>query len=314
MPRISVIIPVYNAEKFIEKCILSFKEQTLSDFEIIFINDFSQDHSVEIINKHACLDNRIVLVDLDHNVGPMRAREYGYLKASGDYIAFCDSDDTLPQDALQKMYEKAIGKSADIVVGNVNYIHFGGGNEVWKSHLKESDHIDGLRALLRSEIRHNIVAKLFSKSLFAELKFESIKGLRYFEDYLLMYQLMSYAQKVVILDETVYNYLQTEGSSTQLHMSDKRLDDIVKAHKMVYDMLYPKNHLRRDLFVHNQVYFARLLAQEPNIKKRLNQKLREYGLLHVMANIAIWKNNSFKNAVKLIVAKEVGPFLVKLLQ
>ena len=314
MPKISVIIPVYNAEEFIEKCISSVKEQTLTDFEIIFVNDFSQDQSVDIIKKQARLDNRIVLIDLDHNVGPMRAREYGYRKASGDYIIFCDSDDTLPQRALQQMYEKAIEKNADVVVGNVDYIHFDGSRELWTSHIEDNEHIDGLKALLRGEIRHNLVAKLFSKSLFVGLQFESIKGLRYFEDYLLMYQLMSNAQKIAILDKTVYNYIQTKGSSTQLQMSDKRLDNIVLAHKEVYDILYPKMSLRRDLFAHNQLYFCRLLAQEPNIKKRLNQKLREFSLSHVMANAAIWKNNSFKSAVKLIVAKEVGPFLSCLLK
>ena len=125
---------------------------------------------------------------------------------------------------------------------------------------------------------------------------------------------MSNAQKIAILDKTVYNYIQTKGSSTQLQMSDKRLDNIVLAHKEVYDILYPKMSLRRDLFAHNQLYFCRLLAQEPNIKKRLNQKLREFSLSHVMANAAIWKNNSFKSAVKLIVAKEVGPFLSCLLK
>ena len=312
MPKISVIIPVYNAENFIEKCILSFQEQTLSDFEILFINDCSQDQSALIVQEHARHDKRIILIDLDHNVGPMRAREFGYQKASGTYITFCDSDDTLPKDALQQMYDKAIKSNADIVAGNANYIHFDGSYELWSSHIKEDEHIDGLRALLRGEIRHNLWAKLFSKSLFIDFKYDSIEGLRYFEDYILMYQLMSRAQNVVILEDTVYNYIQTEGSSTQLQMNDKRLDDIVMAHQIVYNMLYPIKSLKKDLFSHNQLYFSRLLTQEPKIKKRLNQKLRKYGLSHIMSNTAIWKNNSLMNAVKLIVAKEAGPVIAEI--
>lgn len=309
MPKISIIIPVYNAEKSIKKCISSLKDQTLSDFEIIFVNDFSQDQSAAIIQEQASQDRRIILINMDHNVGPMRAREVGYHKATGEYITFCDSDDTLPQYALQHMYEKATEKNADIVVGNVNYIHDDGRQEIWTSHVKGDEHVDGLKALLRGEIRHNICSKLFSRSLFADFKHESIEGLRYFEDYLLMYQLMSRAQNIVILNESVYNYIQTEGSSTQLQMSDKRLDDIVMVHQIVYDMLFPKESLRKDLYAHNQLYFSRLLAQEPNIKDRLFQRLRKYSLMHVMSNSAIWKNNSVMKAVKLIIAKEAGPFI-----
>jgi len=309
MPKISVIIPVYNAEKSIKKCISSLKDQTLSDFEIIFVNDFSQDQSAAIIQEQASQDRRIILINMDHNVGPMRAREVGYHKATGEYITFCDSDDTLPQYALQHMYEKATERNADIVVGNVNYIHDDGRQEIWTSHVKGDEHVDGLKALLRGEIRHNICSKLFSRSLFADFKHESIEGLRYFEDYLLMYQLMSRAQNIVILNESVYNYIQTEGSSTQLQMSDKRLDDIVMVHQIVYDMLFPKESLRKDLYAHNQLYFSRLLAQEPNIKVRLFQRLSKYSLMHVMSNSAIWKNNSVMKAVKLIIAKEAGPFI-----
>ena len=309
MPLISVIIPVYNAEKSIKKCISSLKDQTLSDFEIIFVNDFSQDQSAAIIQEQASQDRRIILINMDHNVGPMRAREVGYHKAMGEYITFCDSDDTLPQYALQHMYEKATERNADIVVGNVNYIHDDGRQEIWTSHVKGDEHVDGLKALLRGEIRHNICSKLFSRSLFADFKHESIEGLRYFEDYLLMYQLMSRAQNIVILNESVYNYIQTEGSSTQLQMSDKRLDDIVMVHQIVYDMLFPKESIRKDLYAHNQLYFSRLLAQEPNIKDRLFQRLSKYSLMHVMSNSAIWKNNSVMKAVKLIIAKEAGPFI-----
>lgn len=309
MPKISIIIPVYNAEKSIKKCISSLKDQTLSDFEIIFVNDFSQDQSAAIIQEQASQDRRIILINMDHNVGPMRAREVGYHKATGEYITFCDSDDTLPQYALQHMYEKATERNADIVVGNVNYIHDDGRQEIWTSHVKGDEHVDGLKALLRGEIRHNICSKLFSRSLFADFKHESIEGLRYFEDYLLMYQLMSRAKNIVILNESVYNYIQTEGSSTQLQMSDKRLDDIVMVHQIVYDMLFPKESLRKDLYAHNQLYFSRLLAQEPNIKDRLFQRLSKYSLMHVMSNSAIWKNNSVMKAVKLIIAKEAGPFI-----
>ena len=312
MPKVSVIIPVYNAEKFIGNCIQSFERQTLSDFEIIFINDCSGDSSASIIKEYASRDKRIVFIDMERNVGPMTAREHGYRRAKGDFITFCDSDDTLPERALQQMYEMAVEQKADIVAGNAEYIHLDGTSETWASSVQDKVQTDGLGALLRGEMRHNLWAKLFSRNLFDGFSHESIEGLRYFEDYLLMYQLMERAKKVAVLDQTVYNYIQTEGSSTQLRMNEKRLDDIVKAHKIVFTMLFPKNGLRKDLFAHNQLYFSRLLAQEPGIKEMLYRKLEEYGLRHLMSNSAILSNNSLPKALKLIVAKEAGPFLLRM--
>lgn len=112
---ISIIIPVYNAARFLSTCIKSIINQTFQDLEIILINDASTDSSIHICNKFKEKDNRIVLIDKKQNEGVEKARYDGILAATGDYICFVDSDDWLEKDTLKRMYNKAIETDADYV-------------------------------------------------------------------------------------------------------------------------------------------------------------------------------------------------------
>ncbi len=114
MPKVSVIVPVYNVEKYIEKCLDSLVNQTLEDIEIIIVNDGSKDDSVKIINKYLSKYKNIVYVE-KQNGGLSDARNYGMKYAKGDYIAFLDSDDYVDETIYEKMYNKAIEENADFV-------------------------------------------------------------------------------------------------------------------------------------------------------------------------------------------------------
>lgn len=112
---ISVIIPVYNATKFLSTCIKSIINQTFQNLEIILVNDASTDNSIHICNIFKEKDNRIILIDKKQNEGVEKARYDGILAATGDYICFVDSDDWLEKDSLKRMYDKAIETDADYV-------------------------------------------------------------------------------------------------------------------------------------------------------------------------------------------------------
>lgn len=120
-PAISVIIPIYNQEKYLGKCIWSVLDQTLQDFEIILVNDGSTDNSLMICQKYAKKDDRISIVD-KQNRGLAQARKDGFFKAKGDYICFLDSDDYLAPDALALLYGIAKEKNVDMVVGNFDRV------------------------------------------------------------------------------------------------------------------------------------------------------------------------------------------------
>ena len=121
MPSISVIIPVYNTEAFLEKTVGSLTAQTFGDIEIICVNDGSTDGSLTVLKRLADADGRIRIIDQERNQGVSVARNTGIDAAEGEYVYFLDSDDWIDPDYLEAMYSKAVETGSDIVV-NANYI------------------------------------------------------------------------------------------------------------------------------------------------------------------------------------------------
>ena len=120
--KVSVIVPVYNVEKYLDKCLDSLANQTLKDLEIIIVNDGSPDNSEDIIKKYTKKYKNFKYYKKE-NGGLSSARNYGIKYASGDYIAFLDSDDYVKSDMYEKMYEKAIKGNYDLVVCDIDYLY-----------------------------------------------------------------------------------------------------------------------------------------------------------------------------------------------
>ena len=121
--KVSVIIPVYNVESYVEECIRSVQEQTLSDIEIICIDDRGSDNSIQIIEKLAEKDKRISIFSNDRNEGLAKSRNEGLSKARGEYIYFLDSDDMIEPDTLEKMYLISKEDELDAVVFGARFIY-----------------------------------------------------------------------------------------------------------------------------------------------------------------------------------------------
>ena len=121
MPEVSVIIPVYNSEKYVEKCICSVMAQTLPELEIIIINDGSIDESGKILKNLEREDVRIILLE-QNNQGVASARNLGVKKSTGKYITFVDGDDYLKNDYIEKMYDLAEKESLDMVISGLTYV------------------------------------------------------------------------------------------------------------------------------------------------------------------------------------------------
>ena len=132
MSKVSIVIPVYNADKYIRRCLDSILAQTLQDFEVILVDDCSQDNTVNVVQQYVSQDVRVRLICHGENLGPMVARAHGWQSALGDFIVFCDSDDCLPCTALQKLYEAMIESHADIVCGAYQVVGYDGTvGKVW---------------------------------------------------------------------------------------------------------------------------------------------------------------------------------------
>ncbi|SEQ06129.1 glycosyltransferase family 2 protein [Epilithonimonas lactis] len=119
--KLSIIVPIYNAEKYIEKCLESLVQQSYANLEIILINDGSTDSSIEICRQFATYDHRIKILE-QSNGGPAKARNYGMLNTTGDYIGFVDADDYVEIDFFEKMIQASISSNADIIISNIKEI------------------------------------------------------------------------------------------------------------------------------------------------------------------------------------------------
>ena len=122
MIKVSVIVPVYNVEEYLEKCLDTLVNQTLKEIEIIVINDGSPDNSQKIIDKYA-KKYKTIKAYTKENGGLSDARNYGLTKANGEYIAFIDSDDYVSIDMYEKIYQKAKSGNFDMVVCDLNIIY-----------------------------------------------------------------------------------------------------------------------------------------------------------------------------------------------
>lgn len=120
MPKVSIIIPVYGVEKYIERCARSLFEQTLDDIEYLFIDDCTPDKSVEILKRvleeYPHRKSQVVIHRMEQNSGQAKVREWGMRNARGEYVIHCDSDDWLDVHMYEEMYNKAIEEDADVVV------------------------------------------------------------------------------------------------------------------------------------------------------------------------------------------------------
>ncbi|MNK19011.1 putative glycosyltransferase EpsH [compost metagenome] len=213
-PLISLIIPCYNAESTVSKCLASVKNQTYKDLEIIVINDGSTDDTLEIIKRFQKDDLRIILID-QNNTGVSKARNLGIQKAGGEYICFVDSDDWVEKDYCGSLYNALIKTNADISIAEAFY-EDEKGNKIENHQLNNSstsvyDNKTALQLLLEDKIiQSHPWAKLYKSRLLKNIAFP--ENLEAFEDYYTMFKVFNNAEKVVKIGKPLYHYVQFENS------------------------------------------------------------------------------------------------------
>ena len=237
--KVSVIVPVYNTEKYLRRCLDSLVNQTIEDIEIIVINDCSPDNSKEILKEYKKkYKDKIKVFHNKTNKGIGYNRNYGIKKATGEYIGFVDSDDWVNETMYDKLYKKAKEDSLDLVLCNFH-----------KMLEKEND----LEEIASSEISYfkntnlkqtpNLLLdvelapwnKLYKKELIKEITFpENLK----YEDTIFVLKAMARSKKIGMVDEKLNYYLVRSKSETTV--MNKKVYDILKVSKMMIDEL--KSH------------------------------------------------------------------------
>lgn len=239
--KVSVIIPVYNTERFLSRCLDSILKQSMQDFEIIIINDQTPDDAMQIAGEYAKKDSRIQIFENSQNMGLMWTRREGYRRAVGEYIVFCDSDDYFPVDALKILYETAQTNDSDLVIGSYTYLSISGKEKIFKTGVQQVLSQEELyKALLTGKIPHSLWAKIYHRKLFDGFDYETFKNHTNGEDMILLYQLVQNIHKINIIDNSVYNYCQNSQSSTQKKLSKGQLKIIIESTNWIYDFMKDK--------------------------------------------------------------------------
>lgn len=263
---ISIIVPMYNVEKYIEKCIISIKDQTYENYEVIIVDDGTKDNSND---KAYCAigdDERFAIVHKE-NGGLSSARNHGLGFASGEYITFIDSDDHIGKDYLLNLYN-AITQHPNCEIA-MSRIRYTAENEDIRSNdtkppcIKvKSRNVAIRKMLLRDKYNHCAYGKLYRSRLWHGMAFP--EG-RLYEDYLTIYQIFSKVEIVALIDSIDYFYVQHSNSIMHENVS-LRILDIINVTNEVTSWIYHNNR---------EVYLPALELQMATYIKTL-QKIRNY--------------------------------------
>ncbi len=211
MPKVSIIIPVHNTAEYLEKCVASVTAQTLTDTEIILVENASTDNSLELCHQIALTDKRIKVLHIDE-ADLSTARNAGVEIASGEYVGFVDSDDTIHPEMYEHMYSLAKEHNLELVDCNFyctydnkpNKYPYSQDGSVRILSAKEAVNLN-----LREKISRVVCTMLYKRSLFETLKFPTHM---YYEDRASTFLFMAAAQRVGIINKAYYAYYQRTGS------------------------------------------------------------------------------------------------------
>ena len=232
--KISIIVPVYNLEKYIERTASSILEQTYSNIEVVLVDDGSTDNSPSIIDNIVLLNDRVKVLHKE-NGGVTAARLSGVEIATGDWIGFVDGDDLIEPDMYETLIKNAVEYDADIshcgyqmvFPSRVDYYYNTG-------RLVQQDKLTGIKDLLAgSFIEPGLWNKLFHKTLFHSLLHDELMDLsiKNNEDLLMNYYLFREAKKSVFYDKCYYHYILRKGSASKKELNEHILMDPLRVQK-----------------------------------------------------------------------------------
>ena len=208
-PKISVIVPVYNTEKYLHRCIDSVLAQTYKDFELLLIDDGSKDSSGAICDEYAARDSRVKVFHKE-NGGVSSARNAGLAIASGDWIMHLDGDDWIEPDMLERLIQKGEDTGADIVMGDFLFA-YSDRDILYSLPDWDNNKTASLNRYITS-VWTCVWGGIHKRSLYEVYQLKSPQGVTYCEDFHLMARLCYHAKKVVNVHQPFYHYRQQEGS------------------------------------------------------------------------------------------------------
>ncbi len=243
MTKLSIIVPVYNVEKYLPKCLESLIKQTLKDIEIICVNDGSMDNSLAILKEFASKDSRIRIIDNQHQ-GVAKTRNTGIEQSTGEYIGFVDSDDYIDIDFFEKLYNSATKSNSDIAIASI-LKHKNFFNIYNAKYTKEEIAITIQDKIKLCEDKKHFFFyawnKIYHSGFIKENNIKFSEG-QIYEDVMFAIKALYYSNKIISVYGTKYHYIEHENSLTKYKdKTGEKEHDLIKAYSELQEFCNSKN-------------------------------------------------------------------------
>ena len=253
--KVSIIITMYNVEKYIEKCLNSILNQTLKDIEIIIINDKSTDNSISIVKKLAKTDKRIILLENNKNLGAGKTRNKGLKVAKGEYIAFVDSDDFVDRDYYEKLYNKAKKTNTDICYSN--YLKYYNKNKYKRYNatpLNDEEIFNSkeiLYNMFETKLKQDFYVKnsackaMYKKDIINKYNIIFLSEREFLtEDFIFNYDFLSKCNNISFCKDAYYHYYCSNDSSQTYKYLKPKLIEAKKLRKKLIEKTKKNNNFK----------------------------------------------------------------------
>lgn len=307
MPKISIIVPVYNVEQYLGNCIDSILNQTFKDFELILVNDGSTDNSLDICKHYKNIDDRICIIN-KKNGGLSSARNAGLDIAKGEYIGFVDSDDYIHPQMYEILYKVIIKNDAEMSVCNFKRVFNSNEDLIFYNKCNDKsmtiEYLSNIESLHRMSQENGVVLvvawnKLYKKDLFKNLRYK--EGIIH-EDECIVHRILYAAKKINYIHEKLYFYLQRDGSIMNNITNIKRIDYWFALSDRI--RFFDKIGLKKLQYSYEEKYLYEIFNMYPKFSKYKNVKkklLLRFDFLRLIKILKKNKNYSTKEKAMWII-------------
>lgn len=312
MVKVSVIVPVYNAQSHIENTVKCLLKQTLSDIEFIFVNDGSSDGSLEILNKYKERNPEKIIVINQENKGPGGARNSGILAAKGEYIGFVDSDDFILEDMYEVLYNKADSDDFDVVECDFLYTD---GSKKWNGVTDLFGDVKNITDKKQYMVRMFPVLwnKIYKRDKVSDILF---KEGTFAEDVEYLYRVLPVINTIGYVNKQEYYYYQRENSESRKF--DNRIYDYISNFNGLLsyykDNDYYEDYMKEFEFCYVRYLYATFVIRTVNFDKQEYLKALDLVIKNVHTNFPNYRKNkyfykSFKGIYLVLFNKFIGKIL-----
>ena len=304
--KVSILVPIYNVEKFFSRCLESLFNQTYQNIEYVFVNDCTPDNSMVVLHnfmeKYPSRAKLVRIIENTNNCGIAIVRNTLIKNATGDYVLFVDSDDWIEEDMVEKLVDKAIQTDAD-VVGCDYYEDYPNKAVLCKQHYP-TDRIEAMKAMTLLKIKGVLWKLLIRHDLIVKNNLSFIPEIHFGEDYIFCCKLFFYAKSISNVDEALYHYVQYNPNNYCSSNSDKRIQSFAKAIKTV-ETFYRENGILD--MVNTELLQRKFLCKSSYALDKEKRNIKKWAFFFPESN-GIWRtmNYSFPNKMRFLLFETVA--------